>query len=110
MTKVYSVCQSNFEWILGINGLNIPFAGIEVVWKHIADTFSPWIQTFFIKGGIHVPWIETDKDIGSLMVKALCDVVAYGHHRTAGKISLVLNHCVTIGSGYISTKPFHYTL
>ena len=48
------------------------------------ETFSPWIQTFFIKGGAHVPWIETDKDIGAIMVKALTDVVAYAHSRTAG--------------------------
>ena len=61
-------------------------SGIEMLWRHILEAFSPWIQTFFIKGGAHVPWIETDKDTGAIMVKALTDVVAYAHNRTSGKI------------------------
>ena len=51
------------------------------------EAFIPWIQTFFIKGGIHVPWIESDKNAATIMVQALCDVVYYAHNKTAGKNS-----------------------
>ena len=67
--------------------LRIFFTGIEVLWRQIVEAFIPWIQTFFIKGGIHVPWIESDKVSATIMVQALCDVVYYAHNKTTGKDS-----------------------
>ena len=78
----YLLSCSYYLIVITVNCLS---SGIEVLWRQIAETFTPWIQTYFIKGGMHVPWIESDKDTATIMVKALCDIVYYAHSKTAGK-------------------------